>query len=552
MSFSQVNQCLSCQYGISFEMLLPHLAAVIVEEAEVSGDCVWLRARARADAAACPRCACSSGKVHSTYQRRLADAAIGGRRVRIRLRVRRFFCGNPDCPARTFAEQISGLTSRRSRRTPPLARTLTSVALALAGRAGARLAGALDLTAGRSSMLRLVMALPDPETGALAIVGIDDFAFRRGRDYGTIVINVETGRPVDLLRDREADTVADWLKEHPGIKVICRDRAGAYADGARQGAPGADQVADRWHIYHNLCEHVDKAAARHRSCLEEPAPEEPGQPAAPDAGQAPDLQQAAVDAAARRVAESALAVRTRQRYDLVQSLKAQGKGIKPIKRETGLAKETVRRFYYAETAGELLVKVKDGRPSILDEHKPYLHQRWNDGVTNVIQLHAELKERGYKGSYGTVRDYVLPFREAGAAPPAVPGPPKARDLARWITADPDNLDDDEKAELAKARRRCPDLDSLAGHVTEFAKILTGRHGGRLDDWITAVEADDQPDLHSFVRGIKRDYDAVLNGLTMPWSSGVVEGNVNRTKMIKRQMYGRAAFPLLRKRVLLVN
>jgi hypothetical protein len=321
---------------------------------------------------------------------------------------------------------------------------------------------------------------------------------------------------------------------------------------ARQGAPDADQVADRWHIYHNLCEHVGKAAARHRSCLEEPAPEEPEQPAAPDARQAPDLQQAAIDAAARRVEESALAVRTRQRYDLVQSLKAQGKGIKPIKRETGLAKETVRRFYYAETVGELLVKVKDGRPSILDEHKPYLHQRWNDGVTNVIQLHAELKERGYKGSYGTVRDYVLPFREAGAAPPAVPGPPKARDLARWITADPDNLDDDEKAELAKAAERCPDLDALARHVTEFAKILTGRHGDRLDDWITAVAADDQPDLHSFVRGIKRDYDAVLNGLTMPWSSGVVEGNVNRTKMIKRQMYGRAAFPLLRKRVLLVN
>jgi len=528
MSFSQVNQCLSCQYGISFEMLLPHLAAVIVEEAEVSGDCVWLRARARADDAACPRCACSSGKVHSTYQRRLSDAAIGGRRVRILLRIRRLFCVNPGCRARTFAEQVDGLTSWRSRKTPPLARALASIALALAGRAGARLAGALDLTASRSSMLRLVMALPDPETGALAIVGIDDFAFRRGRDYGTIVINVETGRPVDLLRDREAATVADWLKEHPGIKVICRDRAGAYADGARQGAPDADQVADRWHIYHNLCEHVGKAAARHRSCLEEPAPEEPEQPAAPDARQSPDLQQAAIDAAARRVEESALAVRTRQRYDLVQSLKAQGKGIKPIKRETGLAKETVRRFYYAETVGELLVKVKDGRPSILDEHKPYLHQRWNDGVTNVIQLHAELKERGYKGSYGTVRDYVLPFREAAAAPPAVPGPPKARDLARWITADPDNLDDDEKAELAKATERCPDLDALARHVTEFAKILTGRHGDRLDDWITNVEADDQPDLHSFVRGIKRDYDAVLNGLTMPWSSGVVEGNVNRT------------------------
>jgi hypothetical protein len=323
-------------------------------------------------------------------------------------------------------------------------------------------------------------------------------------------------------------------------------------DGARQGAPDAEQVADRWHIYHNLCEHVGKAAARHRSCLEEPAPQEPEEPAVPEAPQAPDPQQAAIEAAARRVGESALAVRTRQRHDLVQSLKAQGKGIKPVMRETGLAKETVRRFYYAESVDELLATVKDGRPSILDEHKPYLHQRWNQGCTNVIQLHAELKERGYKGSYGTIRGYMLPFREAGAAPPAVPGPPKARDLARWITADPDNLDDDDKAKLAEACERCPHLNALAGHVTEFAKILTGRHGDRLDDWITAAEADDQPDLHSFIRGIKRDYDAVLNGLTMPWSSGVVEGNVNRVKMLKRQTYGRAAFPLLRKRVLLVK
>ena len=287
----------------------------------------------------------------------------------------------------------------------------------------------------------------------------------------------------------------------------------------------------------------------HRGCLEEPAPEP--EPEQTPGGQAPpDLQQAAAAAAARRAEESALAVRTRQRYEQVQALRAQGKGIKPIMRETGLAKETVRRFYRAATAGELLAKVRDGRPSLLDDYKPYLHQRWNEGCANVRQLHAELTQRGYKGSYGTIRDYVLPFRETGVAPPAVPGPPKARDLASWILTDPDNLNDQEKAKLAQARERCPHLDALAGHVAEFAKILTGLHGDRLDGWINAVEADDQPDLHSFALGIKHDHQAVLNGLTMPWSSGVVEGNVNRLKMLKRQTYGRASFELLRKRVLL--
>jgi transposase len=398
-------------------------------------------------------------------------------------------------------------------------------------------------------MLRLVMALPDPQTGTVTVLGVDDFAFRRGRDYGTILVNAETGQPVDLLRDREAGTFAEWLKEHPGAEVICRDRAGAYADGARQGAPEAVQVADRWHIYHNLSEHVAKTATRHRGCLQEPVPEPEPQEAA--AGQADiGLQEAAAAAAARRAEESALAVRTRQRYEQVQALRAAGKGIKPIMRETGLAKETVRRFYRAATLDELLAKTRDGRPSLLDDHKPYLHQRWNEGCTNVRQLHAELKERGYRGGYGTIRDYVLPFSQAGAAPPADPAPPKARHLASWILKHPDNLDDDEKSKLARARERCPHLDALAGHVTEFAKILTGRHGDRLDDWITAVEADDQPDLHSFALGIKHDHQAVLNGLTMPWSSGVVEGNVNRLKMLKRQTYGRASFELLRKRVLL--
>jgi hypothetical protein len=262
--------------------------------------------------------------------------------------------------------------------------------------------------------------------------------------------------------------------------------------------------------------------------------------------------QLAADAAARRAEESVLARRIKDRYEQVQALRAQGLGIKPIMRQTGLAKETVRRFYRAATVDELLAKARDGRPSLLDEHKPYLHQRWNEGCTNVRQLHAELRDRGYRGGYGTIRDYVQPFRDLGTAPPARPAPPKTRDVASWILRDPDHLDDEEKAKLAQIRDRCPDLDALAGHVTEFAKILTGLHGGRLDDWIAAVEADDQPDLQSFARGLRHDHDAVVNGLTLPWNSGVVEGNVNRIKMLKRQTYGRASFPLLRKRVLLAT
>jgi transposase len=518
---------------------------VVVEKTElaVAWLCIW--ARARAEQAACPACGWSSGRVHRRYRRRLADAAIGGRRVPIRLAVRRFFCGNPDCAHTTFAEQVEGLTSRYARRTPPLAAMLGAVAVALAGRAGARLAGPLGMLAGRSSLLRLVMALPGPPGGPVPILGVDDFAFRRGRVYGTLLINVETGKPVDLLPDREADTFAAWLRAHPGAEVICRDRGGAYADGARTGAPGAIQVADRWHLWHNLAEHVEKEVARHRDCLKEPEPEPAG-----SAEPSPDLQRAAAAAAAQRAADCALARRTRQRYEQVQALRTQGKGIKPIMRELGLAKETVRRFYRAGSAGELLGKTRGGRPSLLDDYKPYLHQRWNEGCTSALALHAEIKAQGYRGSYGTVRGYLQPFRELGTAPPAAPAPPKARDVASWLLRHPDFLDEDEELKLTQARERCPHLKALAGHVSEFAKMLTGRHGDRLDAWIAAADGSDLPDLHSFTIEVKRDYDAVRNGLTLPWSSGTVEGNVNRLKMLKRQMYGRAGFALLRKRVLL--
>jgi transposase len=247
-----------------------------------------------------------------------------------------------------------------------------------------------------------------------------------------------------------------------------------------------------------------------------------------------------------------LARRTRERWELVQALRARGKGIKPITRETGLAKGTVRRFYRAATVDELLAKARDGRPSRPDDYKEHLHQRWNQGCTSVRQPHAEIRQRGYPGSYSTVRDYLQPFREPGAAPPAAPAPPKARDITRWLPSRPGSLDEDDKLKLKDARDRCPRVDALAGHVTAPAEILTGRHGERLDDWIAAVEVGDQPDLRSFVTGIKRDYDAVRNGLTLQWSSGAAEGNVNRLKVLKRQMYGHARFDLLRHRVLLTT
>jgi hypothetical protein len=235
-----------------------------------------------------------------------------------------------------------------------------------------------------------------------------------------------------------------------------------------------------------------------------------------------------------------------------QNLRAQGKGIKTIMRELGLAKETVRRFARAATVEELLATARDGRASVLDEFKPYLHHRFNLGHTNGSLLFAEIREQGYRGSLGTVLGYLRPFRASAAAPPAVPRPPTVRDTVGMLPRHPDTLDADDQLTLKQVRARCPHLDDVADHVSGFAEMMVGRHGERLDAWIDRVEADDQPDLHRFANGVRRDHDAVLNGLTLEHSSGAVEGSVNRIKMIKRQMYGRAGFELLRKRVLLAS
>jgi hypothetical protein len=278
-------------------------------------------------------------------------------------------------------------------------------------------------------------------------------------------------------------------------------------------------------LWHNLAEYVEKTVAAHRGCLNQDDDTPPEVPA--EDGNAVDLIEVAEAAHVERKENSALVARTKARYDAVQALKAQGKGIKPIMRELDLAKETVRKFYRADSVDELLAKPRAGRPSVLDAYKAYLHERWNAGCTNASTLYQEIIEQGYRGCRGTVAAYLAPFRALGAAPPATSAPPKVRHITTWMLRHPDDLDTEEQVKLKQVLASCPHLEATATHVRGFAEMLTGRHGERLEAWMDKVDADDLPHLHRFVRGLKRDYAAVLNGLTLPHSSGAVEGAVNR-------------------------
>ncbi|SDX99557.1 Transposase [Saccharopolyspora shandongensis] len=376
---------------------------------------------------------------------------------------------------------------------------------------------------------------------------VGDFAVKRRRSYGTILLDMATHRPIDLLADRAADSLAEWLRAHPGVTIVCRDRAGAYAEGARLGAPGARQVADRWHLWHGLAGYVEKTIRQHRHDLRDPEhdiPESEPDPAGPV-----NVEQIAIAADIDRVEAQAVVVRIREHYQDVQRLLAHGESISGISRSLRLDRKTVRRFARAATVEELLIKQRDGRPGPLERFKPYLRERWNQGCTTATVLLAEIREQAYTGSYPALTRYLRLFRTVGTAPPATPAPAKVRDVTRWMLQHPDDLDDRERGRLNEILARSSALERLAYHVASFAEMMTGLHGERLDEWITAVEADDFPQLHSFTAGLARDRTAVVNGLTMEHNSGAVEGAVSRLKSVKRSMYGRAKFDLLRKKVL---
>ncbi|MFE3205593.1 ISL3 family transposase [Embleya sp. NPDC059237] len=382
---------------------------VVLDTIAIRDELVTVQAAATTGRAECPACGTTSTRVHSRYVRRLDDTAAGRRRVVIELQVRRFRCRQQACPQATFAEQVPGLTFRHGRRSQGLQTALQQVALMLAGRAGARLADALAAPVSRSTLLRLIRALPESAPTTPRVLGVDEFALRKGHVYATILVDVETRRPVDLP-DRTVETVARWLTEHPGVQVICRDRSASYAEAGRLGAPDAIHVADRWHIWKNLAEAVEKTVVHHRALLDEPPAATADHPAPPADGSLP----APNEAGPRRTGR--LSDRIREQHVAVHALLETGIALREIARRLGLARNTVRRLAHAADPDELLVGKWTGRASILDPYKPYIHQRWAQGCTVGRRLFEELQERGYPGGEQVVKAYVRRLREAFHSP----------------------------------------------------------------------------------------------------------------------------------------
>ncbi|MFJ8026117.1 transposase [Streptomyces sp. NPDC096311] len=313
---------------------------------------------------------------------------------------------------------------------------------------------------------------------------------------------------------------------------------GGEGQGACTGAPDAIQVADRFHLWQNFGTAAERNVRRHSNCLKAAAISAEGL-----------VNDTVADHADAGKEMSPIETRIRERHATVHALLAQGHGIREIARELHMGGNTVRRTARAETPEELLTGRHQPRPSQLDPYKAHLDKRWAEGSTNAIDLHTELQDLGYCGSYQTISDYLRPRRRPRIRVVA-PAPPGVRQVTGWIMRHPEHLGDEERRQFTAVLAQCPELIALHGHVRTFAEILTTRSGQHLNDWTAATRTEDLPGLHTFTHGLEKDWDAVVQGLTTCWNSGPVEGRVNHIKMIKRQMFGRAKLPLLRKRVLL--
>jgi len=545
---------------------LPHLKGVRFDHIEIADHHLTLTLTAVRVSAACPLCGRRSRSVHSFYTRTVADLPWAGVIVSLQVHTRRFTCRVPTCVRKIFCERLTPFVVAYGRRTHNVRAALRCLVRALGGKAGARLAQRQGIAVGRTTLLRLVQADPAAPMDPPRVIGVDDWSHRRGRRYGSIIVDLERHRTIDLLPDRTAATFALWLRAHPSVEIISRDRGGAYAEGARQGAPHAIQVADRWHLLANVREVVERVLTREQGSVRaaalvlRPSPALSG-----DAAEAQGQRSVLLASAPTRVQEEhdARRARRQERYETVMTLHAQGVGIREIGRQLGMGRHTIRTFIQTGAFPER--RTRAPRTTLLSPFDPYLRERWNAGCQHVPTLWKELKARGFSGSVRTVRGHVAHWRvepaRRGPQPKRLlhrraptPAPPVVRVFsvhqATWLMLRPPaDLDREEQLYLDELLRLCPSAATACCLARAFFVLVRERNAAGLDAWLTDAAHCALPEMQSCARGIRRDRAAVDAGLSLEWSNGQTEGFVNKIKMLKRQMFGRAGLALLRERML---
>jgi transposase len=559
------------------DLLLPGPSCLRLTCISTDDTCITLDLTATRDRVSCPSCAALSSRVHGYYTRTVADLPWASVPVVLHLSVRRFVCPHSDCPRRTFSEPLPEVVAPSARRSARLADEQRQLGLQVGGSVAARIAQRQGMPVSPATILRLVRRTRVAERATPTLLGVDEWAYRKRLDFKTILVDLSTNRPLEMLPDASATTLASWLQEHPGVEVIARDRAGAFAEGARQGAPDAIQVADRFHLMQNLrtaVEEILKQMVDVRQVAAEVLAEQATQHefsiAAARSGDdeaasislpQPELRRAR-DPYRIRVQEQRRAQRL-ARYEQVLALHQAGALQQEIAERMQITRATVSRYLKATGFPERAPYPR--LESKLDPYHAYLRERWAAGETNGRQLWQELQSQGFAGSLMSVmrwaaRQQLLsppdPSSRRGRNQPArqaqleqAIAPLRTRRVAWWLLRRPDTLSAERQALLARMEQANPAFSELYRLTVQFTEMLRKRQPEQLRPWLDVARTSDLRELKSLADGIERDYAAVEAALRLPYSTGPVEGNINRLKLIKRSGYGRASFDLLRLRVL---
>jgi transposase len=514
--------------------------------------------------AQCPLCGSPTQRVHSRYERTLADLPCVHFTLTLLVTVSKFFCPNLECHRRIFTERFPAVAAPWARKTARLVKHLQAIGLALGGAAGARLGMQLGYQSCGSTLLNHLQSLPLPQFDVPKVLGVDDFAFRKGHHYGTILVDLETHQPVALLADRKAETLVTWLEAHPGIEVLSRDRSKTYRNAMNEGAPEALQVADRFHLVKNLSDALEQAFGSYRSELK--AAEQSQHP-----GSITETPEETVLAIAKPTAteESQQRIQQNQHRKIeqqkaIKALRAQGWTQAATAQKVGVSLRTVERYSRWPDFPETPARRSTFGRSVLDPYKPQLLEWWNQGIRELSILMKLLAPCGFEGSLRTLQRYLSGLREAQGLPPvrikvnqALPKvvdpqtpPLTPRQAAYLVVLRPENRQAEETDLLEQLAQQHEDLARLIELADAFLELLRKRQADVFDDWLMKAASCTIKPLKTFVKGLFDDYAAVKASLMSEVSNGPVEGLNNKLKMLKRQMYGRASLELLEKRLVM--
>lgn len=529
--------------------MIPNKDCLRVSDVEIDDkrQFVRLHVQSTASSSACPCCGQTSKRVHSKYDRKLKDLPWQGLSVQIVWSTRRFFCDIDECLRKIFAERQPTVAAPHARRTERMSLAMRCIAFACGGEVGTRLAERLGIRVSADTLLRVIRSSTVPCRPTPRVLGVDDWAFRKGQRYGTLLCDLEKGCPVELLPERTAESFTQWLQDHDGVEIISRDRGDIYKKGATEGAPNAMQVADRFHLVKNLRDAFGrflKSKSRQVTTIAKHALADTERESTEDVND--NKPKKTTKAEAQKVVSRA---RRLTIYDQIRELEEKGNSARSIALKLGIHRETVSKYLRSDGFPERANRVYR---SLADPFENYLWERWKSGCHNASVLWEELKARGFQGSYASINRFVSRWR-TGASKSGVARARKAPSVTQisWLLfKDKSKLDDEQTVVRRAVLSQCAEIQSVWKLVRRFIAMLRKRKGKRLDGWIEKATKSDVPaSIRQFAGGLKTDLAAVTAAFTVSWNNGAAEGHISRLKMMKRQMYGRANFDLLRARFL---